>query len=84
MKVAELKAALKAKGLTTSGNKQELVERLQLATMTHEGDATDGDLLEDANALLGADDDEPLAAAPAKVEQAKKITIDRTPTVVTP
>ncbi len=33
MKVADLKRELKARGLTTSGNKNELIERLQLAEM---------------------------------------------------
>lgn len=58
MTVAELKDALKAKGLTTTGKKSDLVERLQLAL-----EPQDDDLLEDANVLLGEDDDEiPLAA----------------------
>ncbi len=87
MKVAELKAALKARGLTTTGNKQELIERLQLASMSNEGDANDTDLLEDANELLGGDDDEvpqmaPAVAAPPKAAEVhKKVTIDRTPAV---
>jgi len=58
MTVVELKEALKAKGLTTSGKKQDLIDRLQLAM-----EPQDDDLLEDANVLLGEDDDEiPLAA----------------------
>lgn len=57
MAVAELKEALKAKGLTTTGKKSDLVERLQLAM-----EPQDDDLLEDANVLLGEDDDDiPLA-----------------------
>ena len=32
MKVAELRDALKAKGLNTTGNKQDLIERLQAAS----------------------------------------------------
>ena len=36
MTVAELKEALKAKGLTTKGNKPDLVERLQLAMETQD------------------------------------------------
>merc|ERR1711936_796657 len=57
MTVVELKEALKAKGLTTSGKKQDLIDRLQLAM-----EPQDDDLLEDANVLLGEDDDDiPLA-----------------------
>merc|ERR1739848_391674 len=57
MTVAELKEALKSKGLTTTGKKSDLVERLQLAM-----EPQDDDLLEDANVLLGEDDDDiPLA-----------------------
>jgi len=66
MKVADLKAALKARGLTTSGNKAELVERLQLAVMA----ATEED--KEAEALL-AEDDEEVPLKPAK----KKGTIKR-------
>ena len=32
MKVADLKRELKSRGLTTSGNKNELIERLQVST----------------------------------------------------
>merc|ERR1719348_1742389 len=46
MKIADLKKELKAKGLPISGNKQDLVERLQ----------TSGDLLDDNDDLLDQDD----------------------------
>eukprot|EP00090_Calanus_glacialis_P023590 TRINITY_DN3647_c0_g1_i1.p1 TRINITY_DN3647_c0_g1~~TRINITY_DN3647_c0_g1_i1.p1 ORF type:complete len:256 (-),score=111.88 TRINITY_DN3647_c0_g1_i1:140-907(-) len=46
MKIADLKKELKAKGLPVSGNKQDLVERLQ----------TSGDLLDDNDDLLDQDD----------------------------
>ena len=38
MTVAELKEVLKAKGLTTTGKKADLVERLQLAMETQDDD----------------------------------------------
>jgi len=46
MKIADLKKELKAKGLPVSGNKQDLIERLQ----------TSGDLLDDNDDLLDQDD----------------------------
>jgi hypothetical protein len=60
MKVADLKAALKARGLTISGNKAELTERLQLALMN----TTDED--KEAEALLAEDDEEVPLKAPKK------------------
>merc|ERR1711983_694430 len=73
MTVSDLKKALKAKGLSSTGVKQDLIERLQLAMATDEADPNnDTDLLEDANELLGDDDDEaptpaPTTPAPKKV-----------------
>ena len=58
MKVADLKRELKSRGLTTTGNKNELLERLQLAVMG----GNESDLLADANDLLGDDDDVSLTA----------------------
>merc|ERR1712109_417995 len=73
--VPELKKALKAKGLAVSGNKQDLIERLQLAMGTEDNDPNnDTDLLDDANELLGDDDDEVVVPAPTP---AKKVVIKR-------
>ena len=74
MTVPLLKKALKAKGLTTTGVKQDLIDRLQLAVSTEEADPNnDTDLLDDANDLLGDDDDDAPLAKPA----AKKVSIKR-------
>ena len=47
MTVAELKEALKAKGLTTTGKKADLVQRLQLAMVPQDNDPYDDDMEED-------------------------------------
>ena len=78
MTVPELKKALKAKGLAVSGNKQDLIERLQLAMGTEDNDPNnDTDLLDDANELLGDDDDEIVVPAPTTPAAAKKVAIKR-------
>ena len=69
MKVAELKKELKSRGLSVTGNKNELIERLQLSLMPT-GDEDDSALLAEANDLL-ADDNE------AKPEEKKKVSINR-------
>ena len=75
MTVPMLKKALKAKGLTTTGVKQDLIDRLQLAVSTEEADPNnDTDLLDDANDLLGDDDDDD---APLAKPAAKKVSIKR-------
>ena len=93
MSVVELKKALKAKGLTTTGKKQDLIDRLQLSMATEEeADSSniDNDLLEDADVLLGDDNDE-VEETPAPVKEApkepepKKVAIkrDNAPTQIT-
>jgi len=62
MKIADLKKELKAKGLPVSGNKQDLVERLQ----------TSGDLLDDNDDLLDQDDSM-TAEAIKKAEEELKV-----------
>jgi len=80
MTVAELRKALKAKGLTTTGVKQDLIDRLQLAMATDETDPNnDTDLLEDANELLGDDDDDDAPLAVVTPKPAKKVAIKRDP-----
>jgi len=83
MTVTDLKKALKAKGLSSTGNKQDLIERLQLAMGEGDNDPNnDTDLLDDANELLGEDDDEVVVPAPTP---AKKVVIKRdNPSVTTP
>lgn len=88
MTVAELRKALKAKGLTSTGVKQDLIDRLQLAVATEETDPNnDNDLLDDADELLGDDDDHvvdspkkaeaEVKAAPPAAAAAKKVAIKR-------
>jgi len=83
MKIADLKKELKAKGLPVSGNKQDLIERLQ----------TSGDLLDDNDDLLDQDDsmtDEAIKKAeeelkvpskPPKINRDVPITPSKTETV---
>jgi len=85
MKIADLKKELKAKGLPVSGNKQDLVERLQ----------TSGDLLDDNDDLLDQDDsmtDEAIKKAeeelkvpskPPKINRDVPITPSKTESVET-
>jgi len=81
MTVPDLKKALKAKGLSVGGVKQDLIERLQLAMASDENDPNnDTDLLEDANDLLGDDDDEIVLEdqdSNPKIAAAKKVSIKR-------
>jgi len=82
MTVPELKKALKAKGLSSTGVKGDLIERLQLAMGTEDDPNNDTDLLDDANELLGEDDDEVVVPAPT----IKKVVIkrDNPPAAATP
>ena len=67
MKVADLKKELKARGLSVTGNKTELIERLQMAGSASSGTVGDASvleeddtaLLEEADDILGEDDDAP-------------------------
>lgn len=70
MKVADLKKELRARGLAITGNKNELVERLQAALSEDRGsevgstaDKDDCSLIAEASALLN--DDEPAESSPA-------------------
>merc|ERR1711934_757383 len=82
--VPELKKALKAEGLSVGGVKQDLIERLQLAMASDENDPNnDTDLLEDANDLLGDDDEIVLEDQDSnpKIAATKKVSIKRDNTV---
>ncbi|KZC12259.1 SAP domain-containing ribonucleoprotein [Dufourea novaeangliae] len=82
MKVADLKIELKQRGLPTSGNKTELVERLQLAI--HGGmysalslDETTEEIL-DEDAVLGDEEIEELSSKPDSQEviENRKLSIE--------
>ncbi|XP_053970756.1 SAP domain-containing ribonucleoprotein isoform X2 [Hylaeus volcanicus] len=95
MKVADLKIELKQRGLPTTGNKNELVERLQLAI--HDSalslDETAEEIL-DEDAVLGDEEIEELSSKPDSQESnekrklstesnmsAKKIVLNRKPII---
>ena len=76
MKVADLKKELKSRGLAVTGNKTELVERLQLAVMPSETtEEDDSALLEEADNILG--EEEAAAPAVAPAPEKKKVAINR-------
>ena len=80
MKVADLKKELKSRGLTTSGNKTELVERLQLSLMPS-NESPEEDLLKDEEELLKDPEAAAAAATPAAAATSpaakKKVAIKR-------
>jgi len=79
MSVVELKKALKAKGLTTTGKKQDLIDRLQLAMDSEDAN----DLLDDANELLGEDDEDVVTVSkPAAPKPAEKPKSEAKPVAV--
>lgn len=74
MKVADLKIELKQRGLPTTGNKNELVERLQLAI---HGDSTlsldeNTEEILDEDAVLGDEEIEELSSKPDSQEVSEK------------
>ncbi|KAG7212283.1 hypothetical protein KM043_012610 [Ampulex compressa] len=80
MKVADLKIELKQRGLPTTGNKNELVERLQLAI---HGDSTlsldeTADEILDEDAVLGDEEIEELSSKPdsQEVNGKRKLSVD--------
>lgn len=96
MKVADLKIELKQRGLPTTGNKNDLVERLQLAIhgdSTLSLDETAEEIL-DEDAVLGDEEIEELSSKPDSQEvtekrklstetntSAKKIVLNRKPAI---
>ncbi|XP_015603243.1 SAP domain-containing ribonucleoprotein isoform X1 [Cephus cinctus] len=80
MKVADLKAELKRRGLSTTGNKTELVERLQLAIhgdSTLSLDETAEEIL-DEDAVLGDEEIEELSSKPDshEITEKRKLSTD--------
>ncbi|XP_078050123.1 SAP domain-containing ribonucleoprotein isoform X3 [Augochlora pura] len=80
MKVADLKIELKQRGLATSGNKTELVERLQLAIHGDSAlslDETAEEIL-DEDAVLGDEEIEELSSKPdsQEVNEKRKLSIE--------
>merc|ERR1711928_199541 len=62
LKVADLKKELKARGLNTSGTKNELIERLQESSQDESADVLDNDDLLDEDAVLADDTEEAILA----------------------
>jgi len=62
LKVADLKKELKARGLNTSGTKNELVERLQESSHDESADVLDNDDLLDEDAVLADETEEAILA----------------------
>jgi len=80
MKVADLRAELKQRGLTTTGNKIELVERLQLAIHGDSAlslDETTEEIL-DEDEVLGDEEIEELSSKPdsQEVPEKRKLSIE--------
>jgi len=75
-KVADLKAALKSKGLPVSGNKQDLIERLQSSLLDDGDDLLDQDDSMTDEAILKAEEE-------LKVTKAAEVT-QPSPTKATP
>merc|ERR1712013_503747 len=80
MKIADLKKELKAKGLPVSGNKQDLIERLQTS-----GDLLDDDLLDQddsmtAEAIKKAEEELKVPSKPPKINRDVPITPSKTET----
>jgi len=78
MKIADLKKELKAKGLPVSGNKQDLIERLQTS-----GDLLDDDLLDQddsmtAEAIKKAEEELKVPSKPPKINRDVPINPSKT------
>lgn len=75
-KVADLKAALKSKGLPVSGNKQDLIERLQASLLDDGDDLLDQDDSMTDEAIQKAEEELKVTKSPAKVVQASPVKAD--------
>jgi len=83
MKIADLKAELKAKGLPVSGNKQDLVERLQTAMLDDNDDLLDQDDSMTEEAILQAEEELKVPSKPPKINRDTHITPSTLDTVST-
>lgn len=78
-KVADLKAQLKAKGLPVSGNKQDLIERLQSSLLDDGDDLLDQDDSMTAEAILKAEQELKVTAAAPKINRAGPVIAEAEP-----
>lgn len=78
-KVADLKAQLKAKGLPVSGNKQDLIERLQSSLLDEGDDLLDQDDSMTAEAILKAEQELKVTAAAPKINRAGPVVAEAEP-----
>jgi len=75
-KVADLKAALKSKGLPVSGNKQDLIERLQASLLDEGDDLLDQDDSMTEEAIQKAEEELKVTKSPAKGAEASPAKAD--------
>jgi len=78
-KVADLKAQLKAKGLPVSGNKQDLIDRLQSSLLDEGDDLLDQDDSMTAEAILKAEQELKVTAAAPKINRAGPVVPEAVP-----
>lgn len=83
-KVADLKAALKSKGLPVSGNKQDLIERLQASLLDDGDDLLDQDDSMTEEAILKAEEELKVTKSPEKVAAASPAKAAPTPVTSKP
>jgi len=83
-KVADLKAQLKAKGLPVSGNKQDLIERLQSSLLDEGDDLLDQDDSMTAEAILKAEQELKVTPAAPKINRAGPVVPETLPAATVP
>jgi len=83
-KVADLKAALKSKGLPVSGNKQDLIERLQASLLDDGDDLLDQDDSMTEEAILKAEEELKVTKATEKVAEPSPVKAAPTPVTSKP
>jgi len=83
-KVADLKAALKGKGLPVSGNKQDLIERLQASLLDDGDDLLDQDDSMTEEAILKAEEELKVTKATEKVAEPSPVKAAPTPVTSKP
>jgi len=83
-KVADLKAALKSKGLPVSGNKQDLIERLQASLLDDGDDLLDQDDSMTEEAILKAEEELKVTKATEKAAEPSPVKAAPTPVTSKP